>query len=201
MKKNYKIIAMILMIINVFTAFIPTYFYEEVWQYIGPGHGRQAAKYGISMFDVNTDYIAHHGPVYTFSCIVAICWVICIGAILYSIIRGKDHKLIWFAPCITLVPFFVFTECVKRAEYNWSNGGGFTSYSINWMFYVSLALQICAAALMIIAMTGKELPFSLPKSTPKVSEADELAKYKELLDKGVITQEEFDAKKKQILGL
>lgn len=37
-------------------------------------------------------------------------------------------------------------------------------------------------------------------NTP-VSDADELKKYKELLDSGVITQEEFDAKKKQLLGL
>ncbi len=34
-----------------------------------------------------------------------------------------------------------------------------------------------------------------------VSDADELRKYKDLLDSGVITQEEFDAKKKQLLGL
>ncbi len=33
------------------------------------------------------------------------------------------------------------------------------------------------------------------------SNADELKKYKELLDSGIITQEEFDAKKKQLLGL
>lgn len=33
------------------------------------------------------------------------------------------------------------------------------------------------------------------------SEADELLKFKKLMDAGVITQEEFDAKKKQILGL
>ena len=33
------------------------------------------------------------------------------------------------------------------------------------------------------------------------SNAEELKKYKELLDMGVITQEEFDAKKKQLLGL
>lgn len=33
------------------------------------------------------------------------------------------------------------------------------------------------------------------------SNADELKKYKELLDAGVITQEEFDAKKKQLLGV
>ena len=33
------------------------------------------------------------------------------------------------------------------------------------------------------------------------SNADEIKKYKELLDSGIITQEEFDAKKKQLLGL
>ncbi len=35
----------------------------------------------------------------------------------------------------------------------------------------------------------------------KTSDADEIKKYKELLDSGIITQEEFDTKKKQILGL
>lgn len=40
-------------------------------------------------------------------------------------------------------------------------------------------------------------------STPvyATSPADELKKFKELLDCGIITQEEFDAKKKQLLGL
>ena len=37
-------------------------------------------------------------------------------------------------------------------------------------------------------------------STP-LSNAEELKKYKDLLDAGIITQEEFDAKKKQLLGL
>ena len=34
-----------------------------------------------------------------------------------------------------------------------------------------------------------------------VSPADELMKYKQLLDAGIITQSEFDAKKRQLLGL
>jgi predicted Zn-dependent peptidase len=33
------------------------------------------------------------------------------------------------------------------------------------------------------------------------SSADEILKYKNLLDMGVITQEEFEQKKKQLLGL
>lgn len=39
------------------------------------------------------------------------------------------------------------------------------------------------------------------KETQPLSNADELKKYKDLLDQGIITQEEFDAKKKQLLGL
>ena len=39
------------------------------------------------------------------------------------------------------------------------------------------------------------------KSCESISIHDELKKYKELLDSGIITQEEFDAKKKQLLGL
>lgn len=35
----------------------------------------------------------------------------------------------------------------------------------------------------------------------QASSADELKKYKDLLDSGIISQEEFDAKKKQILGI
>lgn len=42
------------------------------------------------------------------------------------------------------------------------------------------------------------------KNTPTVaasSPADELKKFKELLDSGIITEEEFNAKKKELLGL
>ncbi len=35
----------------------------------------------------------------------------------------------------------------------------------------------------------------------KLSSADEIKKFKDLLDSGIITQEEFDKKKKQLLGL
>ncbi|MDE5781922.1 MAG: SHOCT domain-containing protein [Lachnospiraceae bacterium] len=37
-------------------------------------------------------------------------------------------------------------------------------------------------------------------TTPNNNIVDELTKYKELLDSGIISQDEFDAKKKQLLG-
>jgi hypothetical protein len=36
---------------------------------------------------------------------------------------------------------------------------------------------------------------------PQLSEADEILKFKNLLDSGIITQDEFEAKKKQLLGI
>lgn len=50
-------------------------------------------------------------------------------------------------------------------------------------------------------MDGKQISSTELVNTPAISAADELKKFKELLDSGVITQEEFDAKKKQLLGL
>lgn len=44
-------------------------------------------------------------------------------------------------------------------------------------------------------------PAYLPPSNAGISAADELRKYKNLLDNGAITEKEFEAKKKQILGL
>ena len=40
-----------------------------------------------------------------------------------------------------------------------------------------------------------------PSVVQQISAADELKKIKELLDMGILTQEEFDAKKKQLLGM
>lgn len=53
----------------------------------------------------------------------------------------------------------------------------------------------------IIVGKQKDLQQTVINNMQEVSSADELKKYKELLDSGVITQEEFDEKKKQLLNL
>ena len=55
---------------------------------------------------------------------------------------------------------------------------------------------------IILVIVGFVLPKKTVKTQPpivKTSGAEELKKYKELLDSGIITQDEFEAKKKQIL--
>ena len=53
---------------------------------------------------------------------------------------------------------------------------------------------------LIIARQGKAINNIIKQEIPQ-SNADELKKFKDLLDSGIITQEEFDEKKKQLLGL
>ena len=55
--------------------------------------------------------------------------------------------------------------------------------------------------LMAVKQDIHVIPSATIKQEIPQSNADELKKFKELLDMGVITQEEFDAKKKQLLGL
>ena len=59
-----------------------------------------------------------------------------------------------------------------------------------------------AAPATPVAPAAPVAPAPAPAAPTSVSEAaDDLMKLKELLDAGILTQEEFDAKKKQLLGL
>lgn len=50
--------------------------------------------------------------------------------------------------------------------------------------------------IVVAVLPNKKIDQAIMQST----EADSLMKYKELLDQGIITQEEFDRKKNEILG-
>lgn len=52
-----------------------------------------------------------------------------------------------------------------------------------------------------LAKADNDKPLIDSKNTTSASPADEIAKYKKLLDNGAITEEEYAAKKKQLLGL
>jgi len=54
---------------------------------------------------------------------------------------------------------------------------------------------------LLIERQSKEKTVTSIKQEIPRSNADELKKFKTLLDEGIITKEEFDAKKKQLLGL
>ncbi len=89
---------------------------------------------------------------------------------------------------------------------------GILIYAEDWVeTTVNMSTQtllIILFGLAIVCNMAKRSNFLNPKAeSDKASDAtayspaDEIKKYKELLDMGAISQEEFDAKKKQLLGL
>ena len=66
-----------------------------------------------------------------------------------------------------------------------------------WMLFIVAIIHVCL-------IPDKNAPQTHPAGAvhrpPPRGTADEIMKYKELLDTGVITPEEFEAKKKQLLG-
>ena len=65
--------------------------------------------------------------------------------------------------------------------------------------YIEVHKEI--TSLLAAKQDAPATPSATIKQELPLSNAEELKKYKDLLDMGVISQEEFDAKKKQLLGL
>lgn len=131
---------------------------------------------------------------------------ICIGLaliILYTFLfqgkmsKGNDGLI------TTLIIFFIIIAdgviwgFVTRAIVK---GKGYEKYN-SWFwcgFFLALIGVIVAACKPAVNTTQSYAPVPVQ---PQASDADELKKYKELLDSGAITQEEYDAKKKQLLNI
>jgi len=60
---------------------------------------------------------------------------------------------------------------------------------------------LCVGITLLIVRYIKKSQTTETVTVNKIGNADELLKYKELLDAGIITQQEFDEKKRQLLGI
>ena len=127
-----------------------------------------------------------------------------------GMITGNSSKTLPIANImsVSLTPSTVWA----RGYIEFTVPGGKDSKNIEQAMRNENALPIAAAGQNEIAMQIKSyveeqiMKFATNKGgttivQQSVSPAEELKKYKELLDSGIITQDEFDAKKKQLLGL
>lgn len=121
--------------------------------------------------------------------------IICLVSI-FGNSQDKDGKLHVAIPIIGL--FFGFLLLSANTS----------TLSINPLYKIFGILCLISIVVMSII---KRSSLVVPKTEPQpqqiinniqeTSNADELKKFKDLLDSGIITQEEFDEKKKQLLGL
>lgn len=119
----------------------------------------------------------------------------------------KDISSVQFKNCGWTNGFFEFT----MPGGNDKQGGAWGGITNDNRFTfgaptIGRAREVAEEAEKVYAFIQNRLRAAKTKSDKsaniqQISSADELKKFKELLDSGIITQEEFDAKKKQILGL
>lgn len=138
--------------------------------------------------------------------------------LIYQLMTRKKWKS-WqnfVVPAAQILVFVVFSACVETEHTSTQN---FYEFGLGFLWYIELALLLGIVAMTVLDLRAPEevpavapavaptaepvtpIPQPTPRPVAPRENADDLVKYKQLLDMGVITQEEFDAKKREILGL
>ena len=99
---------------------------------------------------------------------------------------------VWIFGCVSGSAEFLATYGVRDASL-WNK---LVSSNITIDFYASLLLIFFGTYRLCRTCLSYEI-----KRSSATEDAASIGKYKELLDKGAITQEEFDAKKRELLNL
>lgn len=122
-----------------------------------------------------------------------LCAVMCI----VSIVSKQKHRDGRIHSILAIILFLYANYCVIAC------GAGYGEI-ISTKFPTAI-FELCLFAVVVVSFVKRStLIAGLPEikvAENAPSNADELKKFKDLLDSGAITQEEFDEKKKQLLGL
>jgi len=122
-----------------------------------------------------------------------LCAVMCI----VSILSKKEHRDGRIHSILAIILFLYVNYCIISCSAVYGE-------TVSNKFPTGI-FELCLFAVIVVSFVKRS---TLITGLPEVkvvgdttSAADELKKFKDLLDNGIITQEEFDAKKKQLLGL
>ena len=131
-----------------------------------------------------------------FVCLIALSAIMCFAST-FSKSPKKDGVVhIVLAIIIFLMGFLFYVEPHYVTGYDAIPFG--TTKTISLILLAAIAI-LSVMKRSNIAFPTSEAPITVVAG--KTSNADELQKYKELLDSGAISEEEYNAKKKQLLGL
>lgn len=203
MSKKINLSISILCLIEVICMFTPLCLIRKYWEYekssVYHGIASVKSRVGINNFEVGS----------TFGKILAILFLCAaiITAIIY-LLNALDKKsalchkgwLISTIHTIVMSAFLIYScEIATVDEISFKY-----TYAFNWMSFIIILLNLLSLLLSIFLKFGKISTVSNSKKNSIVNDENSLNSlfgYKELLDSGIITQEEFEKKKKQIMDL
>lgn len=105
---------------------------------------------------------------------------------------------------VTMLLFIIYVDNFSTVDEIWDKGT-YDTYELAWLFFVIIAINVISLVLAIVMKYWNASVFATKHnnniSDDRKESLDDLIAYKELLDSGALTQEEFDKKKKQLLDL
>ncbi len=196
-------------IILVVCTFIPAMYNKEIWEWQESSvyHGEAMLLYRVPMsffnavFSGNTVHILLGFLVYA-----GLITGLVLAILQYNSKNEKqNNKVMIVISGISLVIYlicsislFMFEIETTYFEYR---------YEASVLFWVVAILMVMLVAYSVFSFIKFNKEGLLHNADAQgqnaviLSDADELKKYKELLDEGIISQEEYEQKKKQLLGL
>lgn len=151
----------------------------------------------------------------------ALCLVAAVAGLAFIWMNRPKFTLFAVVPfLLTLLLSYIRVYDYEMSSYEkfWTTPNayiavGVTKFSMGIMWTIFVLLIVFSALALLTTKKGNPHPTPVTvannannpvpvyTTTPSIDHTEELRNYKKLLDDGVITQEEFDAKKKQLLGL
>ena len=209
MNNRKTLAALILQGIAILLLFIPAMFVRNHWMYESSivFHGRATLQYTQSLSFANVVIIV--GGIFWLLGIIVFMLLVCnwaLTAIQYFSNNEKNfdkiQKILYPVQTIAFLAFVIVAISFIEDSYSWR-----MDMDEDYLVYIEGALLVALTVIAFIK-NGQKGPIAdalnskkEERTSPAGNIAEELEQLKDLLDKGIITQEEFDAKKKQLLRL
>jgi uncharacterized membrane protein len=205
--KGRNLSEMILQIVSIVLLFMPFMYMEERYERTsGLGGMTRTRASQVSFADVT---LLDTSDIWMVLGIILIAvMVLCLGLYIVQYVGKGAKQNSKAAAIISVVELLAFIAIAggKPAGLFEKRGETFSyGYVCSVVFFLEFAVVLALTLLTMIGYVKVKKLGIKEKDKPvivnNISSANELKTYKELLDSGVITQEEFDAKKSELLGM
>lgn len=207
-EKKCNLLEMIGCIIIFATTFLPAMYEQSGWN-IGVT-GWNQFDYSLQLSFIDIAQATHmNKKIIILGCMVYASLIVGFVLALIQLCskrRRQNIIVMIVAAMVTLMTYLGFSIAIlsRRVE----TTAYIIKYSTSGLFWVDIGLIVILVLVPVSSLVKnnkkKNSPiedFYVSKSASQESETENLRKYKELLDAEIITQDEFEKKKKQILGL
>lgn len=189
-KQKLNIAELILQGISLLCLFLPWMYTWEHWVLHKGGGQILSASFPMSFFDVMGNVSILVGLLVIAAMVANCCFIMVPMFKGYGKKFGVMHKILPVAAAALLTAFTIIAAIEDYYGY---------CAVPNWLFYFEAFFVLAVVLLAFLKCSP-----NVKTQKRKIVQSDNAAmlkKYKELLDENIITQEEFEAKKKQLLDL